>query len=80
MMKIELRPIRRSTLSPQARALYLALRRDFSERLRSLIMSDDLTTISAIASRRLDPHNEVRKSWTALDNALREIRRNCRDS
>jgi hypothetical protein len=56
------------------------LRRDFSERLRSLIMSDDLTTISAIASRRLDPHNAVRKSWTALDNALREIRRNCRDS
>jgi hypothetical protein len=75
---IELGSVRKAALSPQARTLYRALRRDFAEQLRSLIMSGDISTIGLIADRRIGTQNEVTKSWLALENALRELRRSCR--
>ena len=77
--EIEVKAVSKATpLSPQARDLYRALRRDYAERLRSLIMSNDISEAGMIAGRRLPKGHPARDAWTGLDDALRELRRHCR--
>lgn len=75
---IEVRAVRKSALSPNARALYRALRADYAERLRSAIMSHNIDDVARVAGRRIQPGHPLTESWTALNDALRELRGRCR--
>lgn len=75
---IEVRAVRKSALSPNARALYRALRADYAERLRSAIMSNNINDVALVAGRRIPPSHPLAQSWTVLDDALRELRGRCR--
>jgi len=78
--EIEIAAVRKQApnLSPHARDLYRSMRRDFAERLRSLIMSGDIDQAAMIAGRRLPSWHPILNSWVGLEDALRELRRSCR--
>jgi hypothetical protein len=76
--EVEISAVRKSALSPHARDLYRALRRDYAEKLRSLIMAAGLNEAAMIAARRLPGGHPIVKSWGSLDDAIRELRGHCR--
>ncbi|MBN8745518.1 MAG: hypothetical protein J0I24_14630 [Thiomonas arsenitoxydans] len=78
MRRDDAQDLQPEALSPHARDLYRALRRDCLERLRSLVTGADLDALALIAGRRLEPDHPLLKDWRRMCAAARELNQNCK--